>query len=302
MATNNKEGIMQEGIIVKGVGGFYYVEMKNGELIECKARGKFRKDNITPLVGDRVCIEKISDSQGVIKEIKERKSQLIRPQVANVDQVIVVFALKDPDISFTLLDRLLVHVEEKELDCVICFNKSDLDENGKFEEVYSIYSRAGYNVIKTNALQKEGLDNLKDLLKGKISVFAGPSGVGKSTLFNSLQTKVKMETGEISEKIGRGKHTTRHAQLIKIDDETYLVDTPGFSTLDLSFIEPENLQYYFKEFRNYIGQCKFSSCLHVKEKDCAIIENVEKGNICKIRYNNYLELLHEILENRRNNR
>ncbi|MCX7904209.1 MAG: ribosome small subunit-dependent GTPase A [Caloramator sp.] len=291
-----------EGIIVKGIGGFYYVELHNGELIECKARGKFRKENITPLVGDRVYIEKINNSQGVIKEIKERKSQLIRPPVANVDQVVVVFALKDPDISFTLLDRLLVHVEEKNLDCIICFNKSDLDEDGKFQQVYSIYTRAGYKVIKTNALRKEGLDELKALLKGKINVFAGPSGVGKSTIFNSIQDKVTMETGEVSEKIGRGKHTTRYAQLIRIDDETYLVDTPGFSTLDLSFIEPEDLQYYFKEFRNFIGQCKFSSCLHVKEKDCAIIDNVAEGNICRTRYNNYLEFLNEIIEDRRNNR
>ncbi|SEF67736.1 ribosome biogenesis GTPase [Caloramator fervidus] len=293
---------MQEGIIVKGIAGFYYVELPDGQTIECRARGKFRKDNIVPLVGDKVVIEVIGSGQGFIKEIKERKSQLIRPPVANVDQVVVVFALKEPDISFTLLDRLLVHVEENNLDCILCFNKSDLDNDGIFEKVNKIYSQAGYKVIKTNALNKEGIDELKDFLKGKISVFAGPSGVGKSTLFNCLQDKVVMQTGSVSEKIGRGRHTTRHAQLIRISDETYLVDTPGFSVLDLSFIEPHKLQFDFREFRDYLTECKFSSCLHVKEKGCAVIQNVELGNISRSRYENYLEFLNEIFEARRTNR
>ncbi|TDT61634.1 ribosome small subunit-dependent GTPase A [Fonticella tunisiensis] len=290
---------MAKGILLKGIAGFYYVELEDGKLIECKARGKFRKDKLSPIVGDRVEVELIDESHGVITGISERKNQLIRPQVANVDQSIIVFALKNPDISFILLDKLLILSEHNDLTSIICLNKSDLDGDNTFEEVKNIYENIGYKVIKTNGKTGEGIDSLKNVIKNKVSVFAGPSGVGKSTLFNSLQDKVKMETGEISSKINRGKHTTRHAELIEVEKNTYLVDTPGFSSIDLSFMEPEYLQYSFREFKDYIGRCKFSSCLHIKEYGCSVKEAVEEGKIQQKRYDNYRDILLELMENRR---
>jgi ribosome biogenesis GTPase / thiamine phosphate phosphatase len=293
------EVIMVSGIIIKGIAGFYYVELNDGRILECKARGKFRRDKLTPMVGDRVQIELLNGDYGVINEIEERKSKLIRPQVANVDQAIVVFALKNPEISFTLLDKLLILIEHNSLTSVICLNKGDLDDDNVFDRVREIYGNIGYTVIRTNGKTGEGVEGLKAQLSDKISVFAGPSGVGKSTIFNSLQNKVKMETGEVSTKISRGKHTTRHAELIEIEKGTFIVDTPGFSSIDLNFIEPQELQFAFKEFGEHIGECKFTSCLHHKEKDCQIKRAVEKGEIPEVRYNAYVEILQELLDIRR---
>lgn len=290
---------MQEGIIIKGIGGFYYVETANDNVIECKARGKFRKENISPIVGDKVKIELLDDEHGVIVEINPRKNQLIRPVVANVDQAIVVFSLKNPDLSFTLLDKLLLFIEHHGVEAIICLNKTDLDEKNNFAKVKEIYERIGYKVIKTNGRTGEGIDTLKELLKNKISVFAGPSGVGKSTIFNKVQNKVKMETSETSKKIGRGRHTTRHAELIEIEKNTFVVDTPGFSSIDLGFLDPDELQYTFKEFRDYFGKCKFSSCIHNKEIGCSIKHAVNTGLISSERYNAYVEILKELNENRR---
>lgn len=290
---------MNQGVIVKGIAGFYYVKVDSGEIIECKARGKFRKTKTTPLVGDGVSISMIDDIHGAIEEIHERKSLLIRPNVANVDQAIVVFALKNPDVNFTFLNKILIAIEHYKIDIVICLNKADLD-TGEFKKIKEIYKNVGYDVLKINAINGEGIEELKEKLKGKISVFAGPSGVGKSTISNGIQKDVVMETGGLSKKISRGKHTTRHAQLIDISNDTYIVDTPGFSSIDLSFIKPSELQYVFKEFKT--GECKFSSCLHHKEIGCRVKEDLENRVISRDRYEAYINILEELDKNKRGNR
>lgn len=290
---------MQQGRIVRGIAGFYYVKLDDGSIVECKARGKFRRDKLSPIVGDNVIVEKIDDEKGVIDSILPRKNELIRPQVSNIDQAILIFALKDPDISLEVLDRVLVLTEYNNIEAVICFNKCDLDQDNNFDYLSKIYSSIGYKVIKTNGKTGEGIEEIKKILKNKTTVFAGPSGVGKSTIFNKVQNKVVMQTGEISKKVSRGKHTTRHAELIDIDDNTYLVDTPGFSLIDLSFVEIEELQNYFREFNEYSSECKFTSCLHFKERDCMIKNKVEEGVISKDRYDNYIKFLTELQQNRR---
>ena len=290
---------MVEGIIIRGISGFYYVEDKMGSILECKARGKFKKDKLTPMVGDRVFIEQLDDEHGVINEIAPRKNELIRPAVANIDQAVLVFAIKKPDLNYALLDKLLIFIEHHGIDSLICINKSDLDNENEIEDIMQIYNKIGYDVIRTNGKTGEGIEELREKLKDRISVFAGPSGVGKSTIFNRIQSRVVMETGEISKKIERGKHTTRHAELIEIDKGSFVVDTPGFSSLDLSFIEAEELQNSFKEFSEYLRDCRYNSCLHFKENDCKIKEMVDKGNISRERYNTYIEILQELQENRR---
>lgn len=290
---------MVEGVIVKGIAGFYYVEDNDGNVFECKARGKFKKDKLSPIVGDKVYIELLDDMHGVINEIKPRKNQLIRPSVANIDQAILVFAIKKPDLNYVLLDKLLIFIEHHGIDALICINKSDLDEENEIDKIKHIYNGIGYDVIKTNGKTGEGIEALKEKTKDKISVFAGPSGVGKSTIFNRIQSKVVMETGDISKKIERGKHTTRHAELIEIDKGSFIVDTPGFSSLDLNFIEVQELQYSFREFTDYIGECKYSSCLHWKENGCKVKQMVDKGRITQERYNTYIAILQELQENRR---
>ena len=285
---------MKEGIILKGIGGFYYVQTEDNKIIECKARGKFRNKKISPVVGDRVKVESIEAENGVIDEILDRKNLLLRPLVSNVDQAVVVFAAKKPDIVYSLLDRLLILIEHFNINTIICINKIDIDDCHKFEYIKDIYEKAGYRVIKTSGTLGIGIDELKSCLKGKVSVFAGPSGVGKSTLFNKIQDKVEMETGNISEKIKRGKNTTRHAELTKINTDTYAADTPGFSNIDLSFMEPYDLQYKFKEFSDYINKCKFTSCIHYKEDFCAIKDAVGEGLISKERYSAYVEILKEL--------
>lgn len=290
---------MEEGVIVKGISGFYYVEDYNGNIFECKARGKFKKDKLSPIVGDKVYIELLDDGHGVINEIKPRKNQLIRPLVANIDQAILVFAIRKPDISYALLDKLLIFIENHGIDALICINKCDLDNENDIKKIKDMYGKIGYQVIKTNGKTGEGIEELREKVRNKISVFAGPSGVGKSTIFNRLQSKVVMETGDISKKIERGRHTTRHAELIEIVKGSFIVDTPGFSSLDLSFIEIQELQYSFREFAEYLGECKYSTCLHWKENDCMIKEMVDEGKISKERYNAYTEILQELQENRR---
>ncbi|MPQ42446.1 ribosome small subunit-dependent GTPase A [Clostridium tarantellae] len=286
-----------EGIIIKGIGGFYYIKTDEG-LIECKARGKFRFEALKPMVGDRVEI-KVEKDKGVIEKIFKRTSELIRPTVANVTQAFVVFAIKNPDINFDLLNRFLALCEYNDIKAIVCLNKEDLCSQEEKNEIKSIINDIGYEVLFINAKGKKGIDELEKRLKGNITVLCGPSGAGKSTLLNALINREHMATGNVSEKIGRGKHTTRHSELIEIE-EGYLVDTPGFSTLDISFMEKDKLKYCFPEFDEYNGKCKFNGCNHYKEPGCSVKENVEKGNINKLRYEFYIKTLEEILSGRNN--
>lgn len=286
-----------KGKIIKGIGGFYYVKTEEG-LIECKARGKFRHKDIKPMVGDNVEILVQNNGKGVIEDISERFSQLIRPTVSNVTQAFVVFAIKNPDINFDLLNRFLVLCEHNSIDVVVCLNKVDLVSDEERDEVKNRINSIGYEVLFINAKKAIGIELLKEKLNNNVTVLCGPSGAGKSTLINTLTEKYHMETGEVSEKIGRGKHTTRHSELIDVEDG-YIVDTPGFSTLEVTFIEREELRYCFPEFLEYNNNCKFRGCLHHKEPNCAVKEAVEDGKINTYRYNFYIKTLEEILDGRK---
>lgn len=286
-----------KGKIIKGIGGFYYVKTEEG-LIECKARGKFRHKDIKPMVGDNVEILVQNNGKGVIEDISERFSQLIRPTVSNVTQAFVVFAIKNPDINFDLLNRFLVLCEHNSIDVVVCLNKVDLVSDEERDEVKDRINSIGYEVLFINAKKAIGIELLKEKLNNNVTVLCGPSGAGKSTLINTLTEKYHMETGEVSEKIGRGKHTTRHSELIDVEDG-YIVDTPGFSTLEVTFIEKEELRYCFPEFLEYNNNCKFRGCLHHKEPNCAVKEAVEDGKINTYRYNFYIKTLEEILDGRK---
>ncbi|HFD2038928.1 ribosome small subunit-dependent GTPase A [Clostridium perfringens] len=286
-----------EGIIKKGIGGFYYIKTDEG-IIECKARGKFRYNSLKPMVGDRVTI-KVENGKGVIEDIHERSSELIRPTVANVTQAFVVFAIKNPDINLDLLNRFLTLCEYNDIHAVVCLNKEDLCTEEEKENLKELINDIGYEVLFINAKEGKGFDALKERLEHNITVLCGPSGAGKSTLLNSFIDREHMETGSVSEKIGRGKHTTRHSELIDVDNG-YLVDTPGFTTLDVTFIDRDSLKYCFPEFNDYNNLCKFNGCNHYKEPKCAVKEAVEEGKINKLRYEFYIKTLEEII-NRRGN-
>ncbi|WEV21223.1 ribosome small subunit-dependent GTPase A [Clostridium perfringens] len=284
-----------EGIIIKGIGGFYYIKTDEG-IIECKARGKFRYNSLKPMVGDRVTI-KVENGKGVIEDIHERSSELIRPTVANVTQAFVVFAIKNPDINLDLLNRFLTLCEYNDIHAVVCLNKEDLCTEEEKENLKELINDIGYEVLFINAKEGKGFDALKERLEYNITVLCGPSGAGKSTLLNSFIDREHMETGSVSEKIGRGKHTTRHSELIDVDNG-YLVDTPGFTTLDVTFIDRDSLKYCFPEFNDYNNLCKFNGCNHYKEPKCAVKEAVEEGKINKLRYEFYIKTLEEIINRR----
>lgn len=292
---------MLEGIIVKGIGGFYYVKTEEG-IYECRARGVFRDKNITPLVGDKVVIRvNKEDNTGYVEEVFQRSSQLIRPPVANVSQAIIVMSIKKPNINYWLLDRFLIMAEHEGLNICILINKIDLANTDEIKEVKNIYSKAQYRVLTASTVTNEGIDKLKEILKNNITVFAGPSGVGKSSLLNTLHPDFRLKTGDVSKKANRGNHTTRHVELLKLDEEdTYVLDTPGFSSLNLDFIEDEvELGGYFREIDRHSDQCKFTGCLHYKEPHCEVKKQVEEGNISEQRYKNYLQFLEEIRNIRR---
>ncbi len=289
------------GKIIKGIAGFYYVHTENAGVWECKAKGIFRNQKIKPLVGDNVELELLDEEKKLasIIDILPRRSELIRPAVANVDQALIVFASADPEPNWNLLDRFLILMTKQELPVVICFNKTDLITEEKQKEIENGYRNCGYEIRFLSAKGQEGTEEIKSLVHKKTTVLAGPSGVGKSTLVNLLQTGVVMETGAVSEKIKRGKHTTRHSEFIPVDEETYILDTPGFSSLDIDEIEAEELKDYFPEFREYEGKCRFRGCVHENEPDCAVKTAVREGIIAKRRYESYLMLYRDLKSKKR---
>ena len=284
-----------QGKIIKGIAGFYYVHVEEKGIYECKAKGVFRKNKEKPLVGDNVEIQVLDENEktGNVSEILPRKNDLIRPAVANVDQALVIFAADQPKPNFNLLDRFLLMMEQKEIPTVICFNKVDLVTEEEKEQLQQIYEKTGHDIFFISVAKKQGLDAVMQKLQGKTSTVAGPSGVGKSSLINLLQSDVRMETGSISEKIQRGKHTTRHSELITLEDGSYILDTPGFSSLAVFELEKEDIKWYYPEFEPLQETCRFMGCNHIHEPDCAIKEAVADGTISSVRYENYKLIFEE---------
>ncbi|MED3624272.1 ribosome small subunit-dependent GTPase A [Neobacillus thermocopriae] len=286
---------MPEGKIVKALSGFYYV-LHNDQLIQCRGRGVFRKNKITPLVGDEVVFQAENEQEGYILEIKDRKNELVRPPIANVDQAILVFSAVKPDFSTALLDRFLVLVEFNHIEPIICISKMDLANEEQMEMIMKYaeqYRTAGYKVMLTSSETETGIEQLIPLLENKISVFAGQSGVGKSSLLNVLRPDLDLKTNDISSHLGRGKHTTRHVELISIGNGL-VADTPGFSSLDFININAEDLTACFPELLKASENCKFRGCLHIHEPKCGVKQGVESGVIPSYRYEHYVNFLQEI--------
>lgn len=289
------------GKIIKGIAGFYYIHVPEKGIYECKARGVFRNKKIKPLIGDNVEIDILEneDMKGNILEILPRKNSLVRPTVANIDQVVIVFAVENPKPNFNLLDKFLIMAERENISVVICFNKVDTVSDEDLDDIRNIYKDTGYDVLLTSATKDIGISPLRKILYDKTTVFAGPSGVGKSSILNLIQSVEMLETGEVSEKIKRGKHTTRHATLLAFDKDSYVVDTPGFSSLYIDEIEKDDLKNYFIEFKKYEDYCKFYGCNHISEPDCAVKHALENGEISKLRYESYKMLYDELKDIRR---
>ncbi|MEI2402279.1 ribosome small subunit-dependent GTPase A [Niallia taxi] len=287
---------MPEGKIIKALSGFYYV-ISDGEITQCRGRGVFRKNKITPLVGDEVVFQAENETDGYILEVKERKNELIRPPIANVDQAILVFSSVEPDFSTALLDRFLTLVEFNRIDPIICITKMDLTNDEKanrMREFADYYEQIGYKVVLTSSETEQGIETLLPELNGKISVFAGQSGVGKSSLLNAIRPDLSLKTDEISSHLGRGKHTTRHVELISVGD-ALVADTPGFSSLEFEDeMELEDLNYCFPEIEKASQDCKFRGCLHLSEPKCAVKAKVEAQEIQEYRYEHYKDFLQEI--------
>ena len=288
------------GKIIRGIAGFYYVHTAGNGIYECKAKGVFRKNKEKPLVGDDVLIDVLNaeEKTGNVSEILPRKNDLIRPAVANVDQALVIFAANHPKPNFNLLDRFLLMMGQKEIPTVICFNKIDLVTEEEKEQLKKIYENTGHKIFFISAAKHQGIDVVKECLHGKTTTVAGPSGVGKSSLINLIQSDIKMETGSISEKIQRGKHTTRHSELITLDECSYILDTPGFSSLAVFDLEKEDIKWYYPEFEPLQDKCRFLGCNHIHEPACAVKDAVENGTISSVRYENY-NLLFDECSNRK---
>ncbi len=289
-----------QGKIIKGIAGFYYVHVVHSGIYECKAKGVFRNKKIKPLVGDNVEIEILDEENkiGNIINIYDRENELIRPAVSNISQALVVFAIANPMPNLNLLDRFLVMMERNGIDTIICFNKIDLVDEEEILKLRDIYVKAGYHVMFTSTKENMGIEEVLRVIDGKTTAFAGPSGVGKSSLLNALIPEANSQTGEISEKIKRGKHTTRHTEIFNVSDDTYLMDTPGFSSLYVNDFEKEELKNYFREFIEYNNGCRFTGCVHVNEPDCLVKEAVENGGINRSRYDNYI-LMYEEIKNKK---
>ncbi|MGN0244145.1 MAG: ribosome small subunit-dependent GTPase A [Lachnospiraceae bacterium] len=296
-----------QGKIIKGIAGFYYVYAENHQVYECKAKGAFRKEKVKPLVGDNVCIDVLDDTErtGNLIEIYERKNELIRPAVANVDQALVLFAAASPEPNLNLLDRFLIMMRRQHIPVIVCFNKLDLIGEEEQERLFHIYEKADCSLQfisvrswKDTDAQSELL-RIREMLEYKTTVLAGPSGVGKSSLMNVLQPKAEMETGSVSEKIQRGKHTTRHSELICVSEGTYVMDTPGFSSLMVDDIEKEEVKDFYPEFEPYLGECRFLGCNHLQEPGCMVKQALENGEISRSRYENYTQIFDEVKNKRK---
>lgn len=279
---------MIKGRIIKGIGGLYFVDTSNG-IIQCSIRGIFRKDKVIPIVGDYVKISLLEQKKGVIEEILERKNMLIRPKVSNIDCAIVTFSIVRPNLNIDLLDRFLILAESQDIEnIVICINKFDLSNKQDIKYLKSLYEGI-YPIIFTSALKNLYIENIKNIIDKKVTIFAGPSGVGKSSLINAILPNANLKTGSVSKKIERGKHTTRQVELLEAWEDTYIVDSPGFTSLNIDFLE-DNYDKYFREFKKFLGNCKFYNCKHIYEPNCIIKEQVGK-NISKERYNRYIKFL-----------
>ncbi len=290
-----------QGKIIKGIAGFYYVYTAEAGLYECKAKGVFRNRNQKPLVGDNVEIAVLdADAHlGNVERILPRKNELLRPAVSNIDQALVIFAAAKPEPNLNLLDRFLCRMEEQKLPSILCFNKCDLVSEETMRRLEEIYRPAGYRILFTSAKEEIHLDTLRELLLGKTTAVAGPSGVGKSSLINGLQEECRMETGEISQKIERGRHTTRHSQIIPIAEDSYIMDTPGFSSIDVPCFGEETLWMCYPEFLPYEKNCRFRGCSHIHEPDCGVKAALQEGRISKVRYENYVLIYEEMKQIRK---
>lgn len=282
---------MSNGTIYKALSGFYYVDMGGEGLIECRARGKFRLDGTHPLVGDHVDVAETEAGKGVIQEVLPRKNEFVRPPVANLDVLIIMAAEVNPVADPFLIDRVTTVAEANNCGVVICVNKADLD--GGADRLFEIYRTTGYPLIRTSAVTGEGIDFLQDAIRGKVCSFVGNSGVGKSSILNALEPELDIQTAEVSKKLGRGRHTTRHVELFRLSNGAMLADTPGFSSFDterMAVIRKEELQYAFREFAPFLNRCRFHDCAHVKEAGCAVLEAVATGHIHPSRHESYCRL------------
>mgnify|MGYP001106221507 FL=1 len=285
-----------EGIILKALSGFYYVDGGDGALTACRGRGKFRHQKLIPLVGDRVRFTPLGEGAGILDEILPRKNQFQRPAVANIDQLVVIASGAVPVTDPFLIDRVVSIAEGRDCEPVICINKCDLDAA---EELYQTYRKAGFLTLRVSAETGEGIPELAAAIAGKVSAFTGNSGVGKSSILNALEPEFRLQVGEVSDKLGRGRHTTRHVELFRLSSGAIVADTPGFSSFDTEGMElrrPEELQYTFREFAPYLDQCRFTGCAHVKEKGCAVLAAVKAGAIAPSRHASYVRLYEQAKE------
>lgn len=283
-----------EGIITKGIGGFYYVQTECG-LIECHARGKLRKLNVIPQIGDNVevSLSEKEEAIGSIEKILPRKNSFIRPPVANIDNIVITFSVTNPAPNLLLVDKLTAAAVSMDVECIICINKIDLSDE-KTDEYAKAYKKAGFKVILASSLEEKGINDLREVLKDKVSALAGNSGVGKSSLINILDKGLNLKTGDLSNKIRRGKHTTRHSELFPLSFGGFVLDTPGFSSFDISLITQDNLASLFPEIAKYSDECRFSGCSHITEPGCAVLEALERGEIAQSRFDSYKTLYEEL--------
>ena len=281
---------MKQGVILKALSGFYYVYC-DGMTYACRARGKFRHRKITPLVGDRVMISVLDDQTGSLDDILPRTNEFYRPAVSNIDQMVIVVSQAIPVSDPFLIDRIITVAESGGCQCIICINKCDLDDG---QMLYDTYCKAGFPTVRISARTGDGVEELRALIRGKVSAFTGNSGVGKSSILNTLCPEMNLETGQVSDKLGRGRHTTRHVELHALDADTLIADTPGFSSFDTERMElcrKTEMQNYFREFVPYLGKCRFQDCLHRKEAGCAVLDAVRAGDIGQSRHDSYVRLV-----------